>query len=172
MAMTAPRTRSARPIPEGYHTITPSIVVKGAAEAIAFYIRAFGAEEISRAVSPDGKSILHAEIKIGDSRIMLNDEFPEMGCVSPLTLGNTASSLLIYAEDVDAAFERAVAAGATVTMPLADQFWGDRFGMLKDPYGHNWSIATHQYDLSEEELAQRMAEAMQSGDGCASAQQE
>jgi uncharacterized glyoxalase superfamily protein PhnB len=133
--------------------------VKGAAEAIAFYIRAFGAEEISRAASPDGSMIMHAEIKIGDSRIMLSDEFPEMGCLSPLTIGNTSSTFHIYVEDADAAYQRAVDAGATVTMPLADQFWGDRFGMLKDPFGHNWSIATHQYDLTDEELKQRMAEA-------------
>ena len=159
MAMTVPGTRSSQPIPAGYHTITPCIVVKGAAEAIAFYIRAFGAEEISRAPSPDGSKIMHAEIKIGDSRIMLSDEFPEMACLSPLTIGNTASSLHIYVEDADAAYQRAVDAGATSTMPLADQFWGDRFGMLKDPFGHNWSIATHQYDLTEEELAKAMTQA-------------
>jgi uncharacterized glyoxalase superfamily protein PhnB len=170
MAMTAPGTRARQPIPEGYHTITPSIVVKGAADAIAFYIRAFGAEEISRASMGDSPLIMHAEIKIGDSRIMLTDEFPEMGCLGPLAVGGTSSSLHLYVEDADAAFNRAVDAGATVTMPLSDQFWGDRFGMLKDPFGHNWSIATHKEDLSETELAQRMAEAtaaMQEG-GCAS----
>ncbi len=159
MAMTAPGTRSSQPIPAGYHTITPSLVVRGAAEAIAFYIRAFGAEEVSRAATPDGSKIMHAEIKIGDSRIMLNDEFPEMQCLSPLTIGNTGSGLHIYVEDVDAAYKQAVEAGATATVPPTDMFWGDRFGMLKDPFGHNWSIATHQYDLTEEEMMKGMAEA-------------
>ena len=174
MAMTAPGTRARQPIPEGYHTITPSIVVKGAADAIAFYIRAFGAEEISRASMGDSPLIMHAEIKIGNARVMLTDEMPEMGCTGPVTVGGTSSSLHLYVEDADAAYQRAVEAGAKATMPLADQFWGDRFGMITDPFGHNWSIASHQFDLTEEEMAQRMAEAaasMQAGEGCASMQQ-
>lgn len=163
MAMTAPGTRSANPIPEGYHTLTPSIVVKGGADAIAFYIRAFGAEEISSVTMPGSPLIMHAELKIGDSRLMLTDEFPEMGCLGPLTVGGTASSIHIYVEDVDAAFQRAVDAGATVTMPLGDQFWGDRFGMLKDPFGHNWSLATHLRDVTDEDIKKGMSE------GCAPA---
>jgi PhnB protein len=165
MAMTAPGTRSAQPIPEGYTTVTPSIVVKGAADAIAFYIRAFGAEEISRMSMPGSSLIGHAEIKIGNARVMLTDEFPEMGCKGPLTVGGTSSSLHLYVEDADALYQRAVDAGATPTMPLADQFWGDRFGMVTDPFGHNWSIATHQFDFTEAEMAQRMTEA------CANMQQ-
>jgi len=162
MAIETPEVRSAQSIREGYHTITPAIVVRDAASAIDFYVRAFGATEISRAAMPNGK-IMHAEIQIGDSRMMLSDEMPEMGNLGPQSLGGTASSLHISTEDVDAVFQRAVDAGAMVTMPLADQFWGDRFGMLTDPFGHNWSLATHLRDVSEEEIQAAMT---QMADGC------
>jgi len=143
---------TAKPIPGGFHTLTPHLVVRNAAQAIEFYKRAFGAEvrRVSQD-SPDGK-ITHAELKIGDSILMLADEFPEANCVSPHALGGTPTILHIYVEDVDTAFSRAVAAGATVTMPLADQFWGDRYGQLLDPFGHRWSLATHKQDLTHEEI--------------------
>lgn len=143
-----------KPIPDGYHTLTPYLTVKGASEAIAFYTRAFGAEELFRMALPDGR-IGHAEIRIGNSPIMLADEFPEMGNKSPGTLGGSPISLLIYVEDSDAIFARAVAAGATVLRPMADQFYGDRSGMVKDPFGHTWSISTHREDVSPDELERR-----------------
>lgn len=141
-----------KPIPSGYHTLTPHLVVKGAGQAIEFYKKAFGAEEIARMPSPDGKSLLHAELKIGDSRIMLADEFPEMGCRGPQGTDGTPVTIHMYVEDVDAAFGKAVAAGAQVRMPLADMFWGDRYGVLTDPFGHSWSLATHKMDLTPEEI--------------------
>jgi uncharacterized glyoxalase superfamily protein PhnB len=150
---------TSKPIPEGFHTLTPHLVVRNAAQAIEFYKRAFGAEV--RGVShhsPDGK-ITHAELKIGDSILMLADEFPEANCLSPQALGGSPITLHIYVEDVDTAFSRAVAAGATVTMPLADQFWGDRYGQLVDPFGHRWSLATHKQDLTHEEI-RKAAEAV------------
>jgi PhnB protein len=149
-----------KPIPEGYHSLTASLTVNDAAGAIEFYKRAFGATEIARAPAPDGKRIWHAEIQIGDSRLMLNDEFPEMGeggGRGPLALGGTAVSLHLFVEDADAVFQRAVEAGATVTMPLDNMFWGDRYGQVKDPYGHAWSIATHVENPSEEEMQRRVA---------------
>ena len=139
-------------IQEGYHTLTPYMVVRGAAEAIEYYKQAFGAEEITRMSSPDGKTIMHAEIKIGDSRVMMSDEFPEWGVQGPQAYGGTASGLAIYVPNVDEVFDRAVSLGATVKMPVADQFWGDRYGKLEDPFGHSWSIATHVKDLTEEEI--------------------
>ena len=139
-------------VPEGFHTITPGLVVKGAQKAIEFYKEAFGAEVISVKTSPDGSKVVHSEIKIGDSRFFLNDEFPEMGACGPQTVGGTPVSLNMYVEDADSLFEKAVAAGATVVMPLADQFWGDRWGMVTDPFGHMWSIASHVTDLSQEEV--------------------
>jgi PhnB protein len=147
--------KRAKAIPDGYHTVTPYLMVRGADRAIEFYKRAFGAEELMRMSGPDGKSIMHAEIKIGDSRIFLSEEFPEMGCRSPESLGGTASSLHLYVEDVDAAFKRAVAAGAQVKMPVADMFWGDRFGKLIDLFGHEWGMATHKEDLTPEEIRER-----------------
>jgi len=168
MAMTAPGTRAARPIPEGFHTLTPTLIVKGAADALDFYARAFGAKEISRAASPDGSMIMHAEIQIGDSRLMLSDEFPEMACLSPLSIGGSASGLHIYVEDTDALFQQAIDAGAKADMPPMDMFWGDRYGKLTDPFGHSWSIATHLRDLTEEELQQAMTEAFAAGTPCAS----
>jgi uncharacterized glyoxalase superfamily protein PhnB len=145
-----------KPIPEGHHTLTPHIVVKGAAQAIEFYKKAFGAIEISRAPMGDGKTLMHADIKIGDSHLFLVDDMPDMGgCHAPTQPGATSCTLHLYVEDADAVFNRAVAAGATVTMPLADMFWGDRFGKLIDPFGHEWSVGTHKEDLTQEEMQKR-----------------
>jgi uncharacterized glyoxalase superfamily protein PhnB len=146
----------ANPIPHCYHSVTPSLTVNNAAEAIEFYKRALGAEEVARMASPDGTAIWHAELKIGDSHVMLNDEFPDMGTNrSPQSLGGTTVNLHLYVDDADAVFQRAVDAGATVAMPLMDAFWGDRYGTLTDPYGHSWGIATHVEDVSEEEMMRR-----------------
>ena len=150
---------AARPIPMGYHTLTPYLIVKGAAGAIEFYKKAFGATEVMRLEAPGGK-VGHAEIKIGDSHVMLADEMPEMGHKGPQTLGGTPVSILIYVEDVDARYKQAVAAGAKPMRPVADQFYGDRAGTLSDPYGHVWSIATHKEDVSREELERRFKEMM------------
>ncbi len=142
-------------VPEGHHTVTPQLTLDNAAQAIDWYKKALGAEEMSRAVGPDGK-IMHAEIKIGDSRIMLNDAM--MGARGPKTLGGSPASLWIYVEDCDALFKRAVAAGAITEGPMgrmADQFWGDRCGTLTDPHGYQWTIATHKEDLSPEEMKTR-----------------
>ena len=143
-----------KPVPEGFHTVTPHLTVKNAGEAIEFYKKAFGAEEIARMPGPGG-SVMHAEMRIGDSPIMLNDEFPEHGARGPKTIGGTPVSIHLYVNDVDALFDRAVKAGAKVTMPIADMFWGDRFGKLEDPFGHQWSMATHKEDVTAEECAQR-----------------
>jgi PhnB protein len=145
----------AKPIPQGYHTVTPYLTVKGAAQAIDFYKRAFGAQEVERMPGPDGTSVMHAELKIGDSIVMLSDEFPQMGTRSPQTLGGSTVSLFLYVPDVDAAFKRAVDAGAKATMPPADMFWGDRFGKVADPFGHAWGLATHTEDLSPDEIRRR-----------------
>ena len=147
-------------IPEGYHSVTPYLVVDGAAEAIRFYGEAFGAAEVLRMPMGDDK-LAHAEIKIGDSFVMLADEFPDMGFLGPLKRGGATASLMIYVEDVDAAFARALAAGASQERAPADQFWGDRMGTLVDPFGHRWTLATHVEDVSEEEMQRRMAEAFQ-----------
>jgi len=168
MTMTTPRRESAvSPIPEGFHSITPTLTVKGAAAAIEFYQQAFGAQEIDRAPSPDGQQIMHATIQIGDSRLMLNDEFPDMGCVGPLTLGGSPQSIFLYVEDVDAVFKQAVDAGATAVMDVNDAFWGDRWGSLKDPFGHSWSIATRKRNLSMEETMANFKEAMANNPECA-----
>jgi uncharacterized glyoxalase superfamily protein PhnB len=143
-------------IPEGFNTLTPHLVVKGASKAIDFYNKAFGAEEIRRVSGPDGKSIMHAELKIGNSRLMLVDEFPEMNARGPESIGGTPVTIHMFVEDADAVFNRAVDAGALVRMPLADMFWGDRYGVLADPFGHLWSIATHKEDLTPEEIGKRM----------------
>jgi uncharacterized glyoxalase superfamily protein PhnB len=148
-----------KPIPEGYHTLTPYLTVKDAARAIEFYKQAFGAQERGVMKGPDGK-VMHAELKIGDSIIMLADEFPEYGSLSPQTSGGAGMGLHIYVDGVDAAFDRAVKAGAQVEMPVIDQFWGDRYGKLKDPFGHKWSIATHTKDMSADEMKRNMDEAM------------
>src|SRR5260370_33769663 len=147
---------NAKPIPEGYHTATPYLIIKDAAQAIEFYKKAFGATEVIRFAQPDGK-IGHAEIKVGDSHIMLADEFPEMGARSPQSFGGSPVSILLYVEDVDAVFTQAVAAGAAVQRPVADQFYGDRTGGVKDPFGHMWYIATHVEDVSPEEMKKRAA---------------
>ncbi|HEY1264547.1 MAG TPA: VOC family protein [Terriglobales bacterium] len=151
--------KEVKPIPEGYHTLTPHLVVADARKAIDFYQRAFGAEVLGIADGPGG-IVMHAEIKIGDSKVMLNDEMPEFGAVSPKSLGGTPVTIHIYLNNVDAAFKRAVDAGANVAMPLADQFWGDRYGVLTDPFGHKWSLATHVKDLSPEDMKRAMDEAM------------
>lgn len=142
-------------IPFGYHSVTPYLTVNGAKQAIEFYQAAFGATEVLRLDMP-GDKIGHAEIQIGDSRVMLADEFPEWDSRSPQTIGGTPSSLMIYVEDCDAVYNRAVAAGATPLMPVADQFYGDRSGTLKDPFGHKWTIATHKETLSQEEMQRRV----------------
>jgi PhnB protein len=140
---------------EGFHTVTPYLRMKRAAQAIEFYRKAFGATEIMRLDMPDGR-LGHAEIKLGDSFVMLSDEFPEIQIVGPETLGNASSSLMMYVPDVDKFLDQAVKSGATLTMPAADQFWGDRMGKLKDPFGHEWTIATHTEDVSPEEMTRRM----------------
>lgn len=142
-------------VPEGCHTVTPHLAVRGADRAIEFYKKAFGAEELMRMPTPDGKTLMHAELRIGDSRIFLSDEFPDMGCRSPQSLGGATSALHLYVEDVDAAFNRAVAAGAQVRMAVADMFWGDRYGKVVDPFGHEWGMATHKEDLTPEEIRKR-----------------
>lgn len=141
-------------IPEGYHSVTPYLVIDGAEEAIRFYTQALGATEVMRL--PMGDKIGHAEIRIGDSHIMLSDEWPDMDIRGPKSRGGATSSLMIYVEDADAAFARAVAAGATVERPVADQFYGDRNGGIVDPFGHRWTISTHVEDVSEEEMQRRM----------------
>jgi PhnB protein len=146
--------KASQPIPHEFHTVTPSLTVRGAAQAIDFYKKALGAEERMRMASPDGK-IMHAELKIGDSIIFLNDESPEMGCRSPQTLGGTAGSLYLYVKDVDRAFEQAIDAGGKSTMPVSDMFWGDRFGSFVDPFGHTWGLSTHVEDLSEPQIEER-----------------
>ena len=150
---------SVKPIPDGYHSVTPYLVIKGAARAIDFYKQVFGATEMLRMEGPGG-SIGHAEIKIGDSPVMLADEHPAMNCLGPESFGGSPVSLMIYVEDSDAVFAQAVAAGATVIRPLQDQFYGDRSGTVTDPFGHTWTIATHKEDLSPEEVGRRAAEFM------------
>ena len=147
-----------KPIPEGYHSVTPYLIIKGASAAIDFYKKAFGATELFRMPDRGGKGLAHAEIKIGDSPIMLADEQPQM-YRSPQSLGGTPVSLMIYVEDVDTVFPRAVAAGAKVVKPIADQFYGDRSGTLHDPFGHLWTIATHKKDVSSEEMMAHMGSA-------------
>jgi PhnB protein len=149
---------SVKAIPEGYHTITPYMTVRDAARAIEFYKQAFGAVEKGTMKGPDGK-VMHSELRIGDSIIMLADEFPDYGSFAPKD-GASASGLHIYTEDVDSAFERAVKAGAVVEMPVSDMFWGDRYGKLVDPFGHKWSIATHKRDMTTEEMEEAMREMM------------
>lgn len=139
------------PRPAGYHSVTPAIIVRDAAAAIDFYARAFGAEEVTRLAMPDGK-LAHAEIRIGDSIVMLGDENPDWGALSPQSTNGTPGSLHLYVDDVDAAFARALEAGATVRMPIEDAFWGDRYGKVTDPFGHEWGLATHVRDMTEDEV--------------------
>jgi PhnB protein len=145
-----------QPIPTGYHNITPYLIVRNAAAAIDFYKKALNAVELMRFPGPGGK-IMHAEVKIGDSPVMLAEEMPEEGYVGPQTLGGVGVSMMLYVEDVDTRFAQAVAAGATIKRPVQDQFYGDRTGTLVDPFGHVWSIGTHKEDVSMEELQRRMA---------------
>jgi uncharacterized glyoxalase superfamily protein PhnB len=148
-----------QPVPDGFRTITPHIVIRDARRAIEWYRQAFGAEVISICGSPD-EPVPHAEIRIGDSVLMICDEFPDMGIKSPLTLGGSPIKLHLYVPDVDAWFKRAMDAGAKPTMPVQDMFWGDRYGKIADPFGHEWGIATHKEDVSPEEIERRSVEAM------------
>jgi uncharacterized glyoxalase superfamily protein PhnB len=149
----------AKPVPDGFRTLTPHIIVKEGAKAIDFYKKAFGAQEVARMAGPGGK-IMHAELKIGDSIMMLADEFLEMGAKSAATLSGSPVTLHLYVPNVDAVFQKAVAAGAKVTMPVTDMFWGDRYGKVTDPFGHEWSIATHMQDLTPEEITKAGKAAM------------
>ena len=151
------RTARAGGIPEGFHTITTQLTVKGGIQAIDFYKRACGATELTRLAGPVGASIMHAELKIGDSIFFVADESPDMGSRSPQSLGGTPASLHVYVADVDRAFARAVQAGAQVRMPVADMFWGDRYGRLLDPFGHEWGLATQKERLSNAQVRQRAA---------------
>ena len=144
-------------IPQGMHSVTPHLVCAGAAKAIEFYKQAFGAVEQARLPGPDGR-LMHASVKIGDSQVMLVDEMPEWGALGPKSLKGSPVTIHLYVDDVDAVVERAVKAGAKVTMPVADQFWGDRYGKLEDPFGHHWSVATHVRDVSMEEAQKAMRE--------------
>lgn len=144
-----------QPIPAGMHTVTPHLICAGAADAIEFYKKAFGATELSRMPGPDGK-VMHASIRIGDSVIMLNDEMPDWGTFGPKSLKGSPVTVHLYVENADAAFDQAVRAGAKVTMPLGDMFWGDRYGKLEDPFGHQWSIGTHMRDVSPDEMQKAM----------------
>jgi PhnB protein len=148
-----------KPIPEGYNTLSPALAVENASEAIEFYKRAFGAQERGRMEGPGG-TIAHAEIQIGDSVVMISDPFPHATTKPPKEVGGTTVTLFMYVEDVDAAVQQAAEAGATVTMPVEDMFWGDRFGSIVDPYGHSWSLATHVEDVPPEEMAERGKAAM------------
>ena len=152
-------TISTKSIPEGMHSVTPHLICAGAADAIEFYKEAFNAVEVSRLPGPGGK-LMHASIRIGDSAVMLVDESPEWGMLGPKALKGTSVVIHLYVDDVDAFSTRAAAAGAKITMPAADMFWGDRYGKLRDPFGHKWSIATHTADLSMEEMKHGMEEAM------------
>jgi PhnB protein len=144
-------------IPQGMHSVTPHLVCAGAAKAIEFYKQAFGAEESARLPGPDGR-LMHAVVKIGDSQVMLMDEMPEWGALGPKALKGSPVTIHLYVDDVDAVVARAVKAGAKVTMPVAEQFWGDRYGKLEDPFGHHWSVATHVRDVSMEEAQKAMRE--------------
>lgn len=141
-----------KPIPDGFHTLTPYITVHDAAKAIEFYKKAFGAQEMVRHMRPDGQAVMHAQLKVGDSMLLLANEFPPMA-LSPKSRGGTSTTLHLFVENADAAFERAVKAGCTVKMPIMDQFWGDRYGLVEDPFGHLWSVATHKQDLTPEQIA-------------------
>lgn len=156
------------PIPAGFHSVTPYMVVPNSVEAIAFYEKAFGATQVSRMDGPGG-STMHAEIRIGDSMVMMTDENPQWGIASPKTLGNNTGSLHLYVADVDFAFQKAVEAGCEVVFPVAQMFWGDRFGKLKDPFGHTWSMATKVEKLTAEQITERaeeMCKQMESAGSC------
>ncbi len=144
-----------QPIPPGYHTVSPHLAVRGGVEAMEFYKKAFGAEERGRFMAPDGKRLMHGEIKIGDSIVMLGEENPQRGCAAPQSVNATTVSLYLYVHDADKLFNQAVAAGAKSLMPMADMFWGDRVGTVADPFGHQWTIATHKEDVPPEEMKKR-----------------
>jgi PhnB protein len=146
-----------KPIPEGYNTVTPYLAVDDAAEAIEYYKEAFGAKESVRMLTPDGR-IGHAELEIGDSHVMLSDPFPQASTKSPKELGGTSVNIMTYVEDTDAAYKQAIDAGATSLMEPDDMFWGDRFSLVQDPFGHSWTIATHVEDVSPEEMQKRSEE--------------
>lgn len=154
----AKKTKKVSPVPAGYTTVTPHLVCREAAQAIAFYVKAFGAKERMRMASPDGK-IAHAEIRIGNAIVMLGDEQPAMGASAPQTVGGTAVHIFLYVPNIDKLFAQAVQAGATVEMPPTNMFWGDRYAKLSDPFGHKWSLGTHIEDVSPKEMGRRMAEA-------------
>jgi PhnB protein len=145
-----------KPVPDGYHTVTPYLVIRGAAAALEFYAKAFGAREMFRLPCPDG-SVAHAEIRIGDSVVMVGEEAPSMGAISPQTLNGSAVNIHLYVDDVDAWFARATEAGCAAHLPPTDMFWGDRMAKLQDPFGHLWGMATHKEDVPPEEMARRMA---------------
>ncbi|HWU97517.1 MAG TPA: VOC family protein [Oxalicibacterium sp.] len=158
-------TPAVKPIPDGMHSVTPHLVCADAAAAIAFYVKAFNAVEAARLPGPDGK-IWHAMVRIGDSPVMLVDEFPDYGSLGPKARKGTSVTLHLYVKDADAAFKQAIEAGATVKMPLENTFWGDRYGIVEDPFGHAWSIATHVKDMTPEEITTAAKSAMTDG-GCA-----
>ena len=147
-------------IPDGFHTTTPSIVVNNSKEAIEFYKIAFDAKEIYQMPTPDGKT-MHAMIQIGDSFVMMSDEFPQMGALSPTTVGGTSTTIHLYVEDADKTYNKAIETGAKPAMPMMDAFWGDRYGSVIDPYGHSWAIATHKTDMSPEEMQKAAKEFME-----------
>lgn len=146
-------------VPDGFHRVTPHLTVRDCAKMIEFYKKAFGAIELNRAPGPDGKTILHAAIKIGDSIVFLNDEFPEMGAVSPIGSKTSPVTIHLYVEDADKQWQQALSAGAEVAMPIADMFWGDRYGIVKDPSGHQWSIAHHVKDMTPQQMQEGMMKA-------------
>ena len=148
-----------KPIPDGYHTVTPYLCVRDAGAAIDFYKKALGAEERCRMPGPGGQGIMHAEVKIGDSILMLSDEMPDWGHLSPQSIGNTPVTIHVFVPDVDAAIANAESHGAKVTQPPCDMFWGDRYGKIQDPFGHSWSIATHIEDVAPEQMGERAAKA-------------
>jgi uncharacterized glyoxalase superfamily protein PhnB len=152
----------ARPIPEGFHTITPHIICRDAGKAMDWYKKALGAVERERHMGPDGK-LMHGTLKIGDSLLMIADEFPDYKCFGPQTIGGTAVTMHLYVEDADSLYNRAVGAGANVTMPINDAFWGDRYGQITDPFGHSWAIATHKHDYTPEQIAEKAQAAMAQG---------
>ena len=155
--MTAAKAKAVKPIPDGMHSLTPHLVCADASAAIDFYRRAFGAEETARLPGPGGR-LMHAAVRIGDSTLMLADEMPEWGSLGPKALKGSPVVIHLYVAHVDAAVAKAVAAGAKVTMPVADMFWGDRYGQLEDPFGHRWSVATHTRDVTPDEMKQAMAQ--------------
>ncbi len=149
-----------RAVPKIFRTVTPHLTIEGAADAIKFYKKAFGAKELSRMKAPDGKRLMHAMIKIGNSVVMLNDAFPEWGGKGPKALGGSAVGVHLYVGNADKVFKKAVKAGATVAMPLADMFWGDRYGLLVDPFGHRWAVATHKKNMTPAQMAKAAKKAM------------